>query len=30
VEGHLYRIFTKLGITDRDELAHLLRARATN
>jgi ATP/maltotriose-dependent transcriptional regulator MalT len=30
VEGHLYRIFTKLGITDRDELAHLLRARASN
>jgi ATP/maltotriose-dependent transcriptional regulator MalT len=30
VEGHLYRIFTKLGINDRDELAHLLRARATN
>ena len=30
VEGHLYRIFTKLGIADRDELAHLLRARATN
>lgn len=30
VEGHLYRIFTKLGITDRDELARLLRVRATN
>jgi ATP/maltotriose-dependent transcriptional regulator MalT len=30
VEGHLYRIFTKLGIADRDELARLLRARATN
>ncbi len=30
VEGHLYRIFTKLGIDDRDELAHLLRDRATN
>jgi ATP/maltotriose-dependent transcriptional regulator MalT len=30
VEGHLYRIFTKLGITERDELAHLLRTRATN
>ncbi len=30
VEGHLYRIFTKLGIVDRDELAHLLRNRATN
>lgn len=29
VEGHLYRIFTKLGITDREELARLLRARAT-
>jgi DNA-binding CsgD family transcriptional regulator len=30
VEGHLYRIFTKLGIVDREELAHLLRDRATN
>lgn len=30
VEGHLYRIFTKLGIVDRDELAHLLRNRATH
>lgn len=30
VEGHLYRTFTKLGIVDRDELAHLLRDRATN
>jgi len=30
VEGHLYRIFSKLGITQRDELARLLRARATN
>lgn len=30
VEGHLYRIFTKLGIADRDELARLLRAGATN
>ena len=30
VEGHLYRIFTKLGIADRDELARLLRVRATN
>jgi ATP/maltotriose-dependent transcriptional regulator MalT len=30
VEGHLYPIFTKLGIADRDELARLLRARATN
>ena len=28
VEGHLYRIFTKLGIADRDELARLLRTRA--
>jgi DNA-binding CsgD family transcriptional regulator len=24
VEGHLYRIFTKLGINDRDRLIHLL------
>ena len=30
VEGHLYRIFAKLGITDRDELTRLLRVRATN
>jgi DNA-binding NarL/FixJ family response regulator len=30
VEGHLYRIFTKLGIADRDDLARLLRARASN
>jgi ATP/maltotriose-dependent transcriptional regulator MalT len=30
VEGHLYRIFTKLGIVDRVELAHLMRDRATN
>jgi DNA-binding NarL/FixJ family response regulator len=30
VEGHLYRIFTRLGIADRDELARLLRAGATN
>jgi DNA-binding CsgD family transcriptional regulator len=30
VEGHLYRIFTKLGINDREELASLLRNRATN
>jgi ATP/maltotriose-dependent transcriptional regulator MalT len=25
VEGHLYRIFAKLGIDDRDQLIHLLR-----
>ena len=25
VEGHLYRIFAKLGIDDRDQLVHLLR-----
>jgi DNA-binding CsgD family transcriptional regulator len=30
VEGHLYRIFSKLGITQRDELAQLVRAVATN
>ncbi|WP_231983651.1 helix-turn-helix transcriptional regulator, partial [Mycobacterium sp. E2733] len=24
VEGHLYRIFAKLGITNRDQLAHLI------
>lgn len=30
VEGHLYRIFIKLGIADREELARLLRTRATN
>jgi DNA-binding CsgD family transcriptional regulator len=24
VEGHLYRIFAKLGIDDRDQLIHLL------
>lgn len=24
VEGHLYRIFTKLGINDREQLLHLL------
>lgn len=30
VEGHLYRIYTKLGLVDRDELTHLLRNRATN
>jgi DNA-binding CsgD family transcriptional regulator len=30
VEGHLYRIFTKLGIADRDDLARLLRARVSN
>jgi DNA-binding CsgD family transcriptional regulator len=24
VEGHLYRIFAKLGIDDRDQLVHLL------
>lgn len=30
VEGHLYRIFTKLGIADRDELAHLVRNHASN
>ena len=30
VEGHLYRIFTKLDITDRDELTRLLRAPAGN
>jgi ATP/maltotriose-dependent transcriptional regulator MalT len=28
VEGHLYRIYTKLGIGDRDELARLLRTGA--
>jgi len=25
VEGHLYRIFAKLGIDDRDHLIHLLK-----
>jgi len=25
VEGHLYRIFAKLGIDDRDQLIHLVR-----
>jgi len=25
VEGHLYRIFAKLGIDDRDQLIRLLR-----
>lgn len=30
VEGHLYRIFSKLGIDDRDDLARLLRARTAN
>ncbi len=30
VEGHLYRMFTKLGIDDRDELARLLHAPAAN
>jgi DNA-binding CsgD family transcriptional regulator len=30
VEGHLYRIFAKLGIADREELARLLRTRAIN
>lgn len=29
VEGHLYRMFTKLGIGDRDHLAHLIRVSAT-
>jgi DNA-binding CsgD family transcriptional regulator len=24
VEGHLYRIFAKLGINSRDQLIHLL------
>ena len=27
VEGHLYRMFAKLNITDRDELAALVRPR---
>lgn len=30
VEGHLYRIYGKLGIGDRDELARLLRTGATS
>jgi len=30
VEGHRYRIVTKLGIDDRDEIAHLRRDRATS
>jgi hypothetical protein len=25
VEGHLYRLFTKLGINNRDQLIHLIR-----
>lgn len=30
IDGHLYRIFSKLRIEDRDQLAHLLRSRPTN
>jgi DNA-binding CsgD family transcriptional regulator/type II secretory pathway predicted ATPase ExeA len=30
VEGHLYRIFAKLGIDYREELAHLMRVSAAN
>ncbi len=29
VEGHLYRIFNKLGVVDRDELTRLVSVRAT-
>jgi DNA-binding CsgD family transcriptional regulator len=25
VEGHVYRIFAKLGIDERDQLVHLVR-----
>jgi DNA-binding CsgD family transcriptional regulator len=30
VEGHLYRIFAKLGITNRDQLAHLISSDASD